>query len=646
MIGHFPDPHPDELLYSVFARYSDQVNYPSKKSVVHDLFGTWNVLAVVDFPSHLDSLIAALPPECNYTADSLIDNHTLLPFYGPFLPAERLELIRHDMHGDRGTAIPTRVGTVASNIPLPRWLRFCPQCVEEDRKNWGDCYWHRVHHAPNVFVCPVHAVCLQDSDVPIRNARTRYEFISAEHLLRTATKQVSTQSHSYDKMLLRIAEDTMWLLKQHRLTCGPEALQKKYIAVLAEHGLLTSRGKARVDALVRSFKGFYSSELLGQLHCNIDENMRDSWVTRLLRPGTSLQQAQHPIHHMLLIHFLGYQIEAFLNVSTERRPFGEGPWPCLNRACDHYLQLTISRCSITYDPKTTGGVIGTFSCHCGFTYTRKGPDTSNERQYQISSIKSRGDIWKATLQRLWEDPTMNLDQAAILLGVTRKSVTHNARLLGLSFPRPFEKLRHKESIPLLKEPCLPEKDLEEYRALWVAALEEFPGERLQVLWAKPKLSGIYRRLHKYDFDWLKAHIPSPQMREKSQGPVTPRVDWAVRDAQLAERVEEAALRLRDVSGCPKQVSLAAIGRDLDALALLQKRLQKLPLTACVLSAVTETHEDCGIRRIWWARGLYQNEGILPTRQQLARRAYVRNMIESPRIQEAIDEALSSFHVKG
>jgi hypothetical protein len=192
MIGHFPDPYPDELLYSVFARFSDRMDYPSKKSVIRALFGTWNVMADVDFPNHLDSLIAALPPGCNYTADSLIDDHTLLPFYGPFLPAERLELIRRDMHGDRVTAIPTRVGTVANHIPLPRWLRFCPQCMEEDRKTWGECYWHRVHQAPNVFVCPVHANCLQDSDVPIRNARTKYEFISAESMLRTSANQVST----------------------------------------------------------------------------------------------------------------------------------------------------------------------------------------------------------------------------------------------------------------------------------------------------------------------------------------------------------------------------------------------------------------------------------------------------------------------
>jgi hypothetical protein len=365
-----------------------------------------------------------------------------------------------------------------------------------------------------------------------------------------------------------------------------------------------------------------------------------------LRSGITVQRAQHPTHYMLLIYFLGYSVEAFFNLSTERKLFGEGPWPCLNRASDHYQHLTILHCSITYDPKITGGVIGTFSCHCGFTYTRKGPNTSTEGQYQISSIKSRGDIWKAKLQRFWEDPIMNLDQAADILGVTRNSVTYNARLLGLSFPRPFEKLRRKENISQIKEPYLPEKDVEEYRAIWVATLEEFPAERLQVLWTKPKLSGIYRRLHKYDFDWLKAHMPPPQMRKRRQGSLSPRVDWVARDAQLAERVKEAALRLKNVPGCPIQVSLAVIGKDIDALTLLQKCLHKLPLTASVLSEVSETHEDCGIRRIWWAAGLYQQESILPTRQQLARRAHVRNMIESPGIQEAIDEALSSLRGTG
>ena len=40
MIGFFPDPYPDELLYSVLARFQSRVQYPSRESLVRELFGT------------------------------------------------------------------------------------------------------------------------------------------------------------------------------------------------------------------------------------------------------------------------------------------------------------------------------------------------------------------------------------------------------------------------------------------------------------------------------------------------------------------------------------------------------------------------------------------------------------------------------
>lgn len=90
MISFFPDPYPDELLYSVCARFADRVQYPGESSVVWQLFGTRNGAAVVDLPSRLGHLVATLPPEHNYTVDQLIDDHTLLPFYSPFCPPSRI----------------------------------------------------------------------------------------------------------------------------------------------------------------------------------------------------------------------------------------------------------------------------------------------------------------------------------------------------------------------------------------------------------------------------------------------------------------------------------------------------------------------------------------------------------------------------
>src|SRR5258706_405707 len=78
MIGSWPDPHPDELFYSICARYSERVRYSSKRFVVAELFGTNQAMACVSLPSHLGYLVSQLPPNSNYDIDSIIEQPTLL----------------------------------------------------------------------------------------------------------------------------------------------------------------------------------------------------------------------------------------------------------------------------------------------------------------------------------------------------------------------------------------------------------------------------------------------------------------------------------------------------------------------------------------------------------------------------------------
>ncbi|PHJ62307.1 hypothetical protein VF14_13990 [Nostoc linckia z18] len=92
MIAFFPDPYPDELLYSICARYTDIVQYPGSSSANQELFGSRSKIASVDLPINLSYLVANLPPGHQYTEDQLIDKHTLLPFYTQFCPQERIGL--------------------------------------------------------------------------------------------------------------------------------------------------------------------------------------------------------------------------------------------------------------------------------------------------------------------------------------------------------------------------------------------------------------------------------------------------------------------------------------------------------------------------------------------------------------------------
>ena len=179
MLCHFPRGYPEEIFYSICARYSDRMQYRTGQAVARDLFGREKV-AKVSFPNGLGKLVAHLPPNPHFTVVDLICNHTLLPFYQPFLPSDRVSLVKSMMEADEEKHVSVLVGLRA----LPKgYIRFCSHCVQEDRRQFGECYWHRVHQIPGVEVCPSHRTFLQNSSVPIYNQRNAYEYVSLEKVV-------------------------------------------------------------------------------------------------------------------------------------------------------------------------------------------------------------------------------------------------------------------------------------------------------------------------------------------------------------------------------------------------------------------------------------------------------------------------------
>ncbi len=180
MIPCFPDPFPDEILYSVWARYRDRVQYSDEAKVTEELFGG-TVGVIVDLPCYLKYLVEHLPPGNSYTVDWLVDHHTLFPFYGPFLPQERYDRLREQMISGPGSALHTRAGISRLSIPSPIVLRYCPICVKRDREQHGEAYWHRLHQVPGVEICPEHMTILENSAVYTRaNFSLKKKFISLE----------------------------------------------------------------------------------------------------------------------------------------------------------------------------------------------------------------------------------------------------------------------------------------------------------------------------------------------------------------------------------------------------------------------------------------------------------------------------------
>jgi hypothetical protein len=176
----------------------------------------------------------------------------------------------------------------------------------------------------------------------------------------------------------------------------------------------------------------YGTDVLTLLQCTLKDSGRKSWPHRLLFEPNYFS---HPLHHLLLIHFLGYSVKEMFNQSLDYQPFGKGPWPCLNATSKHYKRHIIHECVVTPIRTNPSAVVATFACECGYVYTRSGPDSSCEDCYRYTTVKSYGPIWEAKLQELWLNTRCSLPMIGRELGVGKDTVKRHAHRLGLPHPR-------------------------------------------------------------------------------------------------------------------------------------------------------------------------------------------------------------------
>lgn len=628
------------------------MRYPNVESVNMELFGARGMSATVDLPSHLDHLNGALPAGHHYSTGRLIDEHTLFPFYEPFLPAERAKRVRKDMGGTDGTAIHKLAGVTPSNVRLPDRLRFCPTCVDEDRREYKGPYWHRLHQVPGVEVCPTHGVFLEDSAAPARNRVNSAVYTPAEEAVASIPPRTADATDPHHATLLRIARDAAWLLSQGGLTLDHERLRGAYLALLSANGYAT-RETVHAGKLAKAIKQFFPAASLKALQCDFDPLKPQCWPAQIVK---NLRQGKthHPLRHLLLIQFLGSTAETFLTGLKSRarktarnlRPFGDGPWPCLNPVCQHFEQPSIGSVEIARSKCRDGAQKGIFSCLCGFSYSRKGTNQDPEDRQRYDWIEALGGVWEATLREMWGDSTLSVRQISVRLGVAHTTVKYHATRLGLEFPRtgpgPKVMRENADTVERLERKRLQEaarsegfeKVREAKRKEWSAAMNNYPDAtrtRLQ----REIVPKTYHWLLHNDNEWLKTNMPPPFRRTG-----TPRrADWQARDIQLAEDVRLATDRIKAMEGRPTQITVSAIGRALDKKELLQKKnhLDKLPLTKQALDDVVETQLKFAICRVGWAAECFREEEKAPAKSELALRAGVDYYVwQKPEADAALD----------
>lgn len=168
-----PVPYPDELWYSVVARYHLQSGNLRQATTCRDLFQKTKKSFSVLLP---DADMASYFQLRNLNAENAVEKYTMSPFALRFYTEEKKKLA---LEGELRYEL------------LGAWdyLRYCPMCLTEDIETYGETYWHRSHQIPYITVCPRHGCKTEDSMVT-----TQY----AGYHLSTANESVCPQKDIQD----------------------------------------------------------------------------------------------------------------------------------------------------------------------------------------------------------------------------------------------------------------------------------------------------------------------------------------------------------------------------------------------------------------------------------------------------------------
>lgn len=591
MLTFFSDPYPDELLYSAFARYHINVGNIDLLDTLEELFGKRTIVPNIYLGSNLDYLCDELGGQ--YNSNELIDNHTIFPFYKFFLPSDRQIEIINNMKFGNCEGIYASLGFSSGGICKKGGIQYCIECVQSDIKKYGEPYIHREHQLQGILVCPHHGTILSTYKSNIKNSiNSRLEYIrftEVELNNESGRNDIDeTIIENYDQ-LNKLSRMAYKLLSCNFSNIDRNDVLNSYRNLLYEKGFMSINERIHHNDLYHEFLSFYGHDFLNLLECNIDKNYDYNWLKVITRRS---KRTSHPIRHLLLINFLIGDVDLFFSqLHKKYNPFGQGPWPCLNKAADHYFEDVINNVTITTDSKTIMPV-GTFKCSCGYIYARKGPDKTPEDRYKVGKTKAYGYIWTEKLTKLLEERTYSSRQLAEIMGCDPNTIRKKASELNMNYFSSNNKINidgnkqsNNEDENKLK--------LEAYKKKVLDTIES--NKFLGKIKIRSLISNEYRYMLKHDKEWLDDVLFNCYNGNCNNSKSNAKIDWFERDNTYLELVSEKCKEI--YNRIPyKRVSKTLVFSELGLLNMLYNNADKIPKTIQFIQENQESVKQFRIRK--------------------------------------------------
>jgi len=609
MLSYFPPPYEDEILYSTIARYHKHTKNISTSFTMAEVIKGTVTNPTLGLPNRIEFFLNNTRLDNCISGEELIENHTLFPFVTAFLDAERRNKIWQTMLTG-APMFPVNCGNLTHN--LPQNLRFCPVCLKEDIKS-GEAYWHRAHQLPFVKVCFSHGVYLRDFCPECGTAYLSKTLIALDEKCKNGhclTQQSDRCDDNYQKHK-SYAEDAYALMKSNS-NFVQKLIKPLYIDRLKCLGLATYKDVIRKEKLYNHIINYYGKEFLQEVGSDIEQET--GWVMKMFR---SKNIAMHPIRHLLIIRSLFGAFEAFSGYQgNEYKPFGDGPWPCRNRAADHYGQYVVYTC-ILKRSRDLPSVVGEFHCDCGFIYSRREVNISDGKKRPVK-ILDFGHIWNAKLAKYLNEGC-TYSEIAQLLGVREIIVARCVKKQSLDSIE--EQTHHR----------LHESKAIKRKRMILSLIT--PGVIRSDI--RSKAANDYDWLMQHERIWMDEHLPPPVIRGTVRSART-KVNWLERDEHFSSEVKQAVTNIVDKPGRPVKITKGLVAHSI-CKNLRGDNLDRLPKTKLAIESVKDTPESYKIRLVKWAVDNLRARGMVLNSTNI----YIEAVISSSQTTQIVKDFIAN-----
>ncbi|WP_410497163.1 TnsD family Tn7-like transposition protein [Cellulosilyticum sp. ST5] len=338
-------PYTGEIFYSWVTRmYS--LHTKTKTPYLIEMFGMTSI-GIYKVKSFQDDTLQQLLP-----LEEIIQYQSIVPLLQLCMKREEYKDMIKNINSE-----------MFAHYKWPQYAKVCPQCYQEEIHQYGEPYLHVEHQLPENLVCNKHGLDL----VILEEGAVAGSHVSLVILLIKKIKETHIYNHSFyhevSKMISKIFNEGV--LEGIYL----EEAQAKYESKLRYKGYYMHTLLDR-QLLAKDIIEYFSHEVLDTVGASLKQGI--GWIKSITQKQ---QKKLKLICHLIIIQFLFGSIEEFVKYDPlDYKPFGEGPWPCLNPFCRQYMQGSIEKVYIK-NGRTGGRVIGTWECkECGFRYSRQGPD--------------------------------------------------------------------------------------------------------------------------------------------------------------------------------------------------------------------------------------------------------------------------------